>query len=130
MNIILEHKEQIQINTVSDDKPVLCCCIGTQETPFVNEYEIDRYIDRYFLLYVPDTLSISENHRKVYQLIHELMMEENELTRFEREQKADQSQNKSELLSARLGSIESHSEHASVNTKKPRRGIVRKMTRV
>ena len=89
MNIILEHKEQIQINTVSDDKPVsYYCCTRDKETPFVNEHEIDHYIDRYFLLHVPDTLRVAENHRKVYQLIHELVMEENELKRFERDQKA------------------------------------------
>lgn len=52
---------------------------SAQEAPFLNKHAIEDYIDQYFLLHVPATLSLGENYEQVYTLIHELFVRENEL---------------------------------------------------
>ena len=54
-----------------------------EEIPYLNKHSIEEYIDSYFLLHVPETLSLSENHEQVYNLIHDLFIQENELARHE-----------------------------------------------
>jgi hypothetical protein len=53
--------------------------------PFVNKLEIERFIDQFFLLYIPDTLTVHHNHEEIYRLLHILLIEEHELAKYERE---------------------------------------------
>ena len=51
---------------------VTCNCrqFVKQQLPYLNRHPIEDYIDRFFLINVPDTLSVSENHSQVYRLLH------------------------------------------------------------
>ena len=67
---------------------VTCNCrqFVKQQLPYLNRHPIEDYIDRFFLINVPDTLSIAENHSQVYRLLHILFVKEYELTQMEDEE--------------------------------------------
>ena len=54
-----------------------------QPLPFINRYDIEEYIDRFFLINIPDSLSVSQNHQKVYLLLHQLLTQEYEITQYD-----------------------------------------------
>ena len=58
------------------------CYPDTTQT-FVNKFDIEGFIDDYFLFNMPEGLSISHNHQRVRQLIHTLLVQEYELTMYE-----------------------------------------------
>lgn len=58
--------------------------------PFVNSTPIDGFVDKYFMVNCPDTLSIQEANQMVYRLILELMKKEAEYDRLTKQLKQEE----------------------------------------
>ena len=41
---------------------------------YVNNHPIDEYIDNYFLVYCPSSYSVYTTNKRVYQLLHEIIV--------------------------------------------------------
>jgi hypothetical protein len=46
---------------------------------YINKYPIDLYIDRYWLTNCPSTMSVGDINDQVYNLIHQLILVDQEL---------------------------------------------------
>ena len=46
---------------------------GSNKVHYLNSSAIDTYIDEYFLLQCPDSLSVSDNQLKVHSLFHTII---------------------------------------------------------
>ena len=82
MKIIIEHEKEKIRNAIQDamtkqfiNKKKRCCCnfdafkklsfadlFKLKTFPYINRHPIDSYVDRYFMINCPDTLTIKEEN--------------------------------------------------------------------